>query len=72
MLMVVVFPAPLGPRKPNTRPFGTVKWIWSTAVKPRYTLVKSVSLIMIVVNHLKIEFADQPQEVNLLIEVSLQ
>ena len=30
--MVVVFPAPLGPRKPNTSPGDTERSMWSTTV----------------------------------------
>ena len=33
MLMVVVFPAPLGPRKPKISPWLTLKFMWSTAVR---------------------------------------
>jgi len=32
ILMVVVFPAPFGPRNPNSSPSGTLKEISSTAV----------------------------------------
>ena len=31
MRMVVDLPAPLGPRKPSTSPFSTVKLTWFTA-----------------------------------------
>ena len=34
--MVVDLPAPLGPRKPVTRPVAAVKDTWSTAVKGPY------------------------------------
>ena len=37
--MVVDLPAPLGPRKPVTRPGRAVKVTSSTAVKPPYFLV---------------------------------
>ena len=44
--MVVDLPAPLGPRKPVTRPGWAVKVTSSTAVKPPYFLVSAVTLIM--------------------------
>jgi len=34
ILIVVVLPAPLGPRKPKTMPASTANEMWSTAVKP--------------------------------------
>ena len=40
MRMVVDLPAPLGPRKPVTRPVAAVKETSSTAVKPPYCLVR--------------------------------
>ena len=40
---VVVLPAPLGPRKPVTRPGSTVKESRSTAVTPRYCLLSSAT-----------------------------
>src|SRR5262245_61142316 len=39
MRRVVVFPAPLGPRKPVTRPGSTTNDRLSTALTPRYSLV---------------------------------
>ena len=44
--MVVDFPAPLGPRKPVTRPACAVKLTSSTAVKPPYFLVSESTVIM--------------------------
>ena len=44
--MVVVLPAPLGPRKPVTRPGWQVKLTSSSAVKPPYDLVSPSTLIM--------------------------
>ena len=44
--MVVDFPAPLGPRKPVTRPGRAVKLTSSTAVKPPYFLVRDWTVIM--------------------------
>ena len=44
--MVVVFPAPLGPRKPVTRPGRAVKLTSSTAAKPPYFLLSDSTLIM--------------------------
>src|SRR5215472_16854406 len=38
ILIVVVLPAPLGPRKPKMTPSGTANEIWSTAVKPSKAL----------------------------------
>src|SRR5690554_1554376 len=38
MRMVVVFPAPLGPRKPTTSPSSTEKLKSSTAARPAYHL----------------------------------
>src|SRR5665647_2788140 len=43
---VVVLPAPFGPRKPNSSPFGTVRSIASTALKEPYRLVSALSFIM--------------------------
>src|SRR5680860_1701185 len=39
MRMVVVLPAPLGPRKPNTSPSQTLRSRWSTARRPLKSLV---------------------------------
>src|SRR3990172_2220492 len=50
MLMVVVFPAPFGPRKPKTSPSFTVKEMSSTAVRDLNRFVKSSALI-IAINH---------------------
>ena len=44
--MVVDLPAPLGPRKPVTRPGWAVKVTSSTAVKPPYVLVSDSTVIM--------------------------
>src|SRR5262245_52208113 len=44
--MVVDLPAPLGPRKPVTRPASAVKLMSSTAVKSPYFLVSDSTLIM--------------------------
>jgi hypothetical protein len=44
--MVVDLPAPLGPRKPVTRPGWAVKLTSSTAVKPPYFLVSDSTVIM--------------------------
>jgi hypothetical protein len=38
--MVVVFPAPFGPKKAKISPFGTLKETLSTAVKSLKVLVK--------------------------------
>jgi hypothetical protein len=47
MPMVVVFPLPLGPRKPKTWPFSTASETWSTAVRLPYRFVSpSVSRII--------------------------
>jgi hypothetical protein len=40
ILIVVDFPAPLGPRKPKTEPFGILKLTLSTATKSSNFLVK--------------------------------
>ena len=45
--MVVVFPAPLGPRKPVTRPGRAVKLTSSTAANPPYFLLSDSTLIML-------------------------
>src|ERR1700689_3277938 len=45
--MVVVLPAPLGPRKPTICPFATEKEMRSTAVLRAYRLVRSVTVIML-------------------------
>ena len=44
--IVVDLPAPLGPRKPVTRPGSARKVTWSTAVKPPYFLVSESTMIM--------------------------
>ena len=41
ILIVVVFPAPLGPRKPKMTPASTANEMWSTAVKPSKRLTRS-------------------------------
>src|SRR6516162_2376259 len=41
ILIVVVLPAPLGPRKPKMTPSGTANEAWSTAVKPLKRLTRS-------------------------------
>ncbi len=46
MRMVVVLPAPLGPRNPTIWPLETEKEMWSTAVVRAYLLVRSVTVIM--------------------------
>ncbi len=46
MRIVVDFPAPLGPRKPVTRPGSAVKLTWSTAVKSPYVRVTESRVIM--------------------------
>ena len=45
--MVVVFPAPLGPRKPTICPFSTSKEILSTATVRAYRLVRPSTLIIL-------------------------
>ena len=44
--MVVDLPAPLGPRKPVTRPVRAVKETSSTTVWPPYVLVSESTVIM--------------------------
>ena len=44
--IVVVFPAPFGPRKPVTRPGSATKVMSSTAVKEPYFLVSLSTVIM--------------------------
>src|SRR5215472_12188318 len=46
MRMVVVFPAPFGPRKPTISPLVTEKEIRSTARLRAYFLVKSLTVII--------------------------
>ncbi len=47
--MVVVLPAPFGPKNPNISPFSTVKLMLSTAVKFLNFFVKSfVSIILVI------------------------
>ena len=41
LIVVVVLPAPLGPRKPKMTPASTAKEMWSTAVKPSKRLTRS-------------------------------
>src|SRR5215468_1103689 len=48
MRMVVVLPAPLGPRNPTIWPFSTENEMWSTAVVRAYLLVRSETLIIVV------------------------
>src|SRR6516165_4457943 len=45
--IVVVFPAPLGPRKPTICPFSTSKEMLSTATVRSYRLVRPSTLIMV-------------------------
>src|SRR5207237_488173 len=49
MRMVVVFPAPFGPRKPTICPFATSNEMWSTAVVRAYRLVSSFTVIIKIV-----------------------
>src|SRR5258705_5330129 len=44
--MVVVLPAPFGPRKPTIWPFSTSNEMWSTAVLRAYLLERSFTLII--------------------------
>ena len=44
--MVVVFPAPFGPRKPTISPGSTLKEMASTAVRPTKRLVRLDTLII--------------------------
>src|SRR5271154_659222 len=46
MRIVVVLPAPFGPRKPTICPFAMAKEMWSTAVLRAYLLVSSLTVIM--------------------------
>src|SRR5438552_18624906 len=46
--VVVVFPAPLGPRNPTIWPFSTSKEISSTATVRAYRLVKPSTLIILI------------------------
>jgi hypothetical protein len=45
MRIVVVFPAPLGPRKPKISPLFTLKETWSTAVIGPYDFVRACTSI---------------------------
>src|SRR5437764_3778636 len=45
--MVVVFPAPFGPRKPTICPFSTSKEMLSTATLRAYRLVRPSTLIIL-------------------------
>src|SRR5664280_2202489 len=47
--IVVVFPAPLGPRKPTICPLSTSKEILSTAIVRAYRLVRPSTLIIVIV-----------------------
>src|SRR5215468_8475750 len=49
MRMVVVLPAPLGPRNPTICPLATSKEIWSTAIVRAYLLVSSFTVIIKVI-----------------------
>src|ERR1700739_402226 len=44
--IVVVFPAPFGPRNPTIWPFWTSNEIWSTAVVRAYFFVSSLTVII--------------------------
>ena len=44
--MVVVLPAPFGPRKPTILPFSTSNEMWSTAVLRAYLFVTSLTVII--------------------------
>src|SRR5215469_3061458 len=48
--MVVVFPAPLGPRKPTICPLSTSKEMLSTATVRAYRLVRPSTLIICIVS----------------------
>src|SRR6185437_13857724 len=44
--MVVVLPAPFGPKKPTICPFWISKEMWSTAVLREYLFVSSLTVII--------------------------
>src|SRR5262252_435310 len=46
ILIVVVLPAPLGPRNPKMMPSGTANEMWSTAVTPSKRLTRSRASMM--------------------------
>src|SRR5438876_11838238 len=52
-LIIVVLPAPFGPRRPKTVPEATFKLTWSTAVSFPYTFVRfSVTMALVAMEHL--------------------
>src|SRR5215470_6656055 len=51
MRIVVVLPAPLGPRNPTIWPFSTENEMWSTAVVRAYLLVSSETVIILFVGN---------------------
>src|SRR6266571_5465753 len=52
-LIIVVLPAPFGPRSPKTVPSATFRLTWSTAVSFPYTLVRfSVTIALLTMEHL--------------------
>src|SRR6185503_15916021 len=78
MRSVVVLPAPLGPRNPNSSPRGTSRSMPFTAVKLPYRLVRFVSLIMreaysgrgtrVGHQHFDLKIAHHPQQLGLATE----
>src|SRR5579859_188140 len=70
MRMVVVFPAPFGPRKPTIWPFSIEKEMWSTAVLRAYLFVRSLTVIIyFYFSYRKICNSESPQaDAQLLIE----
>src|SRR5690242_15310385 len=52
--IVVVFPAPFGPRKPTICPFSTSKEILSTAIVRAYRLVRPSTFIILLSQELRI------------------
>src|SRR5580698_852961 len=55
ILIVVVLPAPLGPRKPKMVPRGTEKDTWFTAQKSPKFLVRSFTFIISKTFHFKMD-----------------
>ncbi|AFV24154.1 hypothetical protein Mpsy_1948 [Methanolobus psychrophilus R15] len=51
MRMVVVLPAPFGPKKPNISPSSIVKLTLSTATRSLYFLTSSLATITAAINH---------------------
>src|SRR5216684_4527703 len=63
--IVVVLPAPFGPRKPTICPFCTSKEIWSTAVLCAYLFVSPLTVIIGILCERRIRLENRSKVVEL-------